>query len=193
MKNAETEIKYQIKDPRILRTRLKAIGAKFVGREHEKDTWLAQRVEGQCGLINPIRVRALKDKGILTFKGGLLKSKYKKRVELEAGVDSPQAVLEILKNIGFSETRRIEKTRETYQYKGSSILLDKLPFMGYYIEIEGAPKDIGCITKLLGFGREGAIKDSYSELFKIYKMIKATQDGRYNSAALTFDSERSIR
>lgn len=191
MQNMETEIKYQIKDPRILRDSLRAIGAKFIGREIEKDTWLTQKSVG-CG-INPVRVRILKNGGLLTQKGDCLKSKYKKRQEFQVKVNDPKILLQIFNKMGFSETRHIEKVRETYHYHGASILLDRLPFMGYFVEIEGTPKKIDRITKSLGFNQKDGMKESYSDFFNTYKIIKAVKDARYKDITLTFHSERSFR
>lgn len=191
--NIETEIKYQIKDPLAVRAKLRALGAKFVKKEFEQDLWLAQKVNGVCGFINPVRLRILKKGGLLTLKGIRLKSKYKKRLELEVRINDPKTLLKLFEKMRFVERRRIEKIRQTYLYKEASILLDKLPFMGYYVEIEGGPKKIEHIAKLLNLDKENGIKESYSDLFSVYKMIRSVKDPRYRNIALTFQSERSVR
>ena len=192
MGKIELEIKYQIKDPGLIKSKLKKIGARFIKRELEQDKWFAQDIAGFTGL-NPIRLRITKSGGTLTLKGPYLKSRYKKRLELQLKIDDPETLVKILEKIGFREGRRIEKIRETYRYKNSYILLDKLPFMGHHVEIEGSDEKIGMITKMLGLDEDKGIKESYSDLFNLYKMVKATKDARYKDVDLTFQSESRVR
>jgi len=169
----EIETKFKVESPGLIRKRLKKIGAKFVSKKLEKDTYYCNPT-GSCSYVT-IRLRELGKNGVFTIKGPSQKdksNKYKIREELQAEISDVKAFSDILKHIGFMPRFQKEKIRETYKLKNSLIAIDKLPFIGFYAEIEASKVNIKKIAKLLGFDMEKAIPDTYMELFRYYKMLR---------------------
>ena len=81
------------------------------------------------------------------------------------------------------EAVRFEKWRETWRLQGCRIELDEVPYLGCYIEIEGAAeRAVRQAQETLGFGAEPVIRDSYIGLLVDY----CSRHG-LSPTALTFD------
>jgi len=169
----EIETKFKIDSPLLLRRRLKKLGAKFVSKKLEKDTYYS--IPEKPRASNTVRLRFLGKKGIFTVKGSPIKDKSRKfkiREEFQTEIADVKMFAGILERIGFVPSLKKEKIRETYKLKKTFVVIDKLPFMGFYVEIEASKKEIKKIAKLLGFSMEKAIPNTYMELFKRYKMLR---------------------
>jgi adenylate cyclase class 2 len=116
-----------------------------------------------------IRIRRVGRYSLLTFKGPSMRSKHKKREEIEIEFPEPQRLQEIFDKIGFHPVFRYEKYRTEYSARSSSgkIMLDETP-IGNFLEIEGSPSWIDRTSKLLGFKHADYLKASYGSLYRAY-------------------------
>jgi len=168
----EIETKFKISCQDTFRKALKKIGAKFLSKEFEQDVYY-RAPAAQCS-AGTVRLRAMGRKGLFTIKGsaGMPASRtYKIREELEVSVDDVKLFGEMLAKLGFLPRFRKEKIRETYKCKDAKILIDEIPFIGFYAEIEAPKGRIKELARSLGLDMSKAIPDTYMELFGYYKML----------------------
>src|SRR5260370_6259401 len=116
-----------------------------------------------------VRIRRVRGHGLLTFKGPSLRSKHKKREEIEIDFPDPDRLQEILDKIGFHPMFRYEKYRTEYSAPSApgTIMLDETP-IGHFLDIEGRASWIDRTAKLLGFKHSDYLKASYGSLYRTY-------------------------
>lgn len=168
----EIETKFKVESPALLRKRLKKLDAEFISKELEKDTYYFNPAR-KCS-SDIIRIRDLGKNGVFTIKTPSTQrksSKYKIWKERQTGVNDVEVFSGMLKHLGFMPRFQKEKIRETYKLGKSLVVIDKLPFIGFYAEIEASKVNIKKIAKFLGFDIKKAIPDAYMELFRRYKMF----------------------
>ncbi|MFH1479147.1 MAG: class IV adenylate cyclase [Candidatus Omnitrophota bacterium] len=183
----EIETKFKITSPREIRTLLKKIKARFTIKQLEKDIYY--KVPGALSRINSIRLRKISKKdGLFTIKsltkdnpGGI----FKVLDEKEMPISEVERFKNILKALGFEIAFRKEKRREIYSYSSTKITLDKLPFIGWYLEIEGSKNNIKKLAKLLCLDMNSAIPGTYMSIFNEYRKHHKRKD-----LELTFENER---
>ena len=184
----EYEVKFKIEKCGPVAAKLKRLGAEDLGRRKEIDIYM------QSG-EKAVRLRKLGSKGILTLKSLVCKKiRAKVRKETEVNFDNADTLIEIFKRLGFSEIKRKEKIRHTFRLGKALVLLDRLPFMGYFIELEAASESVlKSVSKKLGFDYNKASGASYEDLFLAYYIKHAR---RFNNTKVkilpTFESEREF-
>ncbi len=158
----ETEQKYRIKSPYILRAFLKAIGARKVASGHELNEFFDYegflKAQG-CGL----RIRRYRGKARLTFKGPRLPGKWKRRLELEASISYP-VIHRLLMMMGLHVSLRYAKDREIFRLGKTEIVLDRVRGHGWFLEIEGKSGAIEKISKQLGLRERDVEPRSYPQI-----------------------------
>lgn len=160
----EIETKFKINSLAQFKKSLKKIRAKFLSKELERDTYYRG--------LGTIRLRSLGKKGAFTIKTPSCSRQpraYKVRNEFEVGIDDAKMFARMLEMLGFAIRFRKEKIRETYTWKDAKILIDKLPYIGYYAEIEGSKRRIRELAGLLRLDMGKAIADTYMDIFRIHK------------------------
>lgn len=88
---------------------------------------------------------------------------FKVRREIETEVADFAAMQGIVAGLGYVETLRYEKVRETWSGPGVHICLDRLPF-GRFVEIEGQPQDIAAWAARLGLDPAASAAATYHDL-----------------------------
>lgn len=78
---------------------------------------------------------------LLTYKGPRAESRMKRRPEAELTVGAAAPLVEILQAMGFAETFRYEKRRTPFHGGACEVVLDELPHLGHFAEIEGESED----------------------------------------------------
>jgi adenylate cyclase class 2 len=167
----EIEIKLRLPD-RLgkIRRILREHGFRVVQRRSLEDNVLFDSVKHSLGKHGKlIRIRRVRGRGLLTFKGPSMRSKHKKREEIEIDFPDPDRLQEILDKIGFHAVFRYEKYRTEYSARSAAgtIMLDETP-IGNFLEIEGSPSWIDRTAKLLGFKHSDYLKASYGSLYRTY-------------------------
>lgn len=168
----EVETKFKLDSPDKIRKALKKLGAKFISKTKEKDAYYKNpKAKNQK---ETIRLRTTGKDAIFAIKlpvGEDKKGKYKIREELEIDVKNSKLFDIMIKNVGFKLDFRKEKFRETYKWKDAVIAIDKLPFLGYYLEVEASKSVIKKITKLLNLDMNKASSLTYMDIFEKYKKL----------------------
>ncbi len=167
----EIESKFKVSSPDDVRSGLARIGARFLSRELEKDTYYAVP-PGSC--LTAIRLRAAGEKGLFTIKArpeeGFARTPGVKALEeAEVEVSDAGRFARMLGMLGFELRFRKEKVRESYIWKDIPIFLDELPFLGFYLEIEAPEDRIREAAAALGLDWNAASAETYLEIFTRYK------------------------
>ena len=108
----------------------------------------------------------------LTFKGPPLPAKHKTREELELEISSAGTMGTIIERLGLRPVFRYEKYRAEFRRPGSAgtVTLDETP-IGWYLELEGAPRWIDRTARELGFSEEDYITASYGALYQQWRPL----------------------
>ncbi len=165
----ETEMKFPIPEygKEELVNRLKALGAKDLGRHFENNVIL----EDESNYLNNndylLRIRETENKTILTLKGKKKKdSNFKIREEIETVVDNFDNILKILSMLRFKPQRVYQKYRRTMKLSSTTITIDELPF-GEFIEIEGSKNDITNLASTLKLETTEISNMTYFALYEL--------------------------
>ncbi|MEW6252360.1 MAG: class IV adenylate cyclase [Planctomycetota bacterium] len=180
----EIEIKLRIADDSAVRRALQARGARHVWRVLETDRILdtperrlraagcALRVRTsrpappQAGADVPSALLAsTAEATMLAFKGPRSPGDFKQREEIEVGVADAEALLDILGRLGCAPVIVLEKLRERWDLAGCQVLLDELPGLGRFVEIEGP--DAGAIERVrsaLWLDAAPLVRETYVEM-----------------------------
>ena len=168
----EIEAKFKIKSQKAITRELKKVGARLVEETKEKDIYYRSPTGSR--MPSAVRLRSSGKRTVFTVKSipkKVFSRSFKIRNEFETDIKNKKAFQEILKILGFREAFRKEKYRLSYQWRRLKISVDKMPFIGLYLEIEGEKKKIRCAAKALGLDMKNAITHTYMELFDRYKKL----------------------
>jgi predicted adenylyl cyclase CyaB len=182
----EIESKFKVRSAGEIRAKLAEIGARFLSREFERDTYYA--VPGGANLTT-VRLRDLGQKGLFTIKsmptkGAPAKLGLKVLDEIQVEVEDASRFSRMLEILGFSAHSRKEKIRESYDWNGLPIFLDELPYLGFFLEIEASEEGINAAASALSLDPTQAIGETYLQLFSRYKTVRNAPD-----LELVFDKE----
>ncbi len=170
----EIESKFRIFSPDSARAGLAAIGARFVSRELERDTYYAVPPGSR---LTAVRLRAKGEKGLFTVKAlpeqGFIRTPGVKALEeVEVEVSDGRRLARMLEMLGLEPRFRKEKIRETYMWQDLAIFLDELPFLGFYLEIEAPEDRIREAAGALGLDWDAASAETYLDIFTRYKTVR---------------------
>ena len=167
--NKEVEIKFRVTNVSLLTRRLRTAGFRAKTRStHEMNTLYdlpGQQLRKKGAIL---RLRKYGNNWILTHKTKGKAGRHKTRVETELGVTDGKKMDSILHAIGFSPTFRYEKYRAEWSDRKGHVVVDETP-VGNFGEIEGPPRWIDRIARLLEISPADYITLSYAELFSEWK------------------------
>jgi len=166
----EIETKFKISSPDKLKKKLKKIDAKIIYKAYEKDTYYKNIPSGSSPTV--VRLRSTGKDGVFTLKYRAKRKEsktYKIRDEFEINVQDTKAFDRLLRQLGFAVLFKKEKRRKIYKWKEGKICIDKLPFIGFYLEIEAPKKRIKEIANRLNLDMKDATSDTYMDIFRKYK------------------------
>ena len=161
----ETELKYFLRSFDELRQALTASGALLEGQGFEENIVFdtPDRTLRQGNIL----LRLRRDQKVrLTLKRPPDEpgpEGFKTWEEVETLVGDFEAMRGVLAGLGFVESFRYEKARETWRLENVLVCLDRLPF-GLFVELEGGEDDILRAGGLLGLNREKATAKTYHDL-----------------------------
>lgn len=116
-----------------------------------------------------IRIRSNGDTQTIALKSPRvdLPNGMTKRIELEFKTLEGEKVRQQLNHQGLASHESAEKIRWTFCKDAIEIVLDKLPFIGTFIEIEGPSEEaIEAVISKLGLSSHEPIRNNYGELMK---------------------------
>ena len=141
----EVEVKVRLSSLKEFDNIIRDLNAKFIDFNVEDDLYFnhPSRNFKDTGEVLRLR-RNNKGRVTLTYKA-IRPSTYKSRLEVEVEVSDYQAMLEILKNLGFKPVARVVKSRRIYEidFLGNKVrfLLDEVKGLGTFLEIEVVSKN----------------------------------------------------
>jgi len=100
--------------------------------------------------------------------------KYKNRREVEIEVPDFGKAVQLFHDIGLRDFWRYEKERETWILDGVEIVIDRLPEIGYYMEIEGTDKQIENTARKLNLNLKEGITMTYHSIWEDHRKHKRT-------------------
>lgn len=163
----EIEIKLRFPTIEAAATCLRAAGATPVSPREREDNVLYDRAlaplhrEGRA-----LRLRRVGKRALLTLKSPVAGSHvHKVRIERETSIAEPEAMSEILGELGFSPIYRYQKYRSSFEVDDVVVCLDETP-LGCFLELEGEADAIDRLAVRLGFGPKDYIRESYRELHR---------------------------
>ncbi|MFH1748794.1 MAG: class IV adenylate cyclase [Planctomycetota bacterium] len=170
--NREIEVKFRLADPADLRQLLVKCGAERLDFVHEINHILDTPKRRLLSAGRGLRIRtwrslddAERHGAILTFKGPRAAGEFKSRTEYETELLDADTALAILDRIGFHEVIRYEKRRETWRLGDCEVVLDELPRLGWFVEIEGPTTDaIQSVRQRLNLADTPVVAETYVHL-----------------------------
>lgn len=184
----EYELKFKIQDKKGIVSLLQQLRAKDLGKRKEVDIFIGAADKG-------LRLRKFGRDGLITHKRIVIKNiRSKVCEELESQVSHIDHLLEMFEILGFPEVKRREKIRHSFKLNDVYIMIDKLPFMGYFVEIEArSGAALHRTARKLGFDPMQGNCHSYDNIFFHYYIANAKKFKDSGSMILpTFKSEKSF-
>lgn len=180
----EIELKVHVDSHEPIRAALAAAGAKRFGAVVETNHFFDSPDMGLLGRGAGLRVREAISIGpsdetgpamvtpiqatthtTMTFKGPQQVGPFKTRGEIEFAVGGAAAAINLLTAVGFLETLRFQKRRESWTLGDCNVELDELPRLGRFVEVEGPTDDaIRAVALKLGLDPSASIRESYAAL-----------------------------
>lgn len=171
---SEREIKLKIEKPSDLISKLNSLKAKFVSKSFQRTTRMDTETMDLEKNGTFLRVRS-GSKNIVTLKKKLGENaEVFERQEIETEVKDIEKLADIFGGLGFTKRLILEKYRADFDYKDVKISIDELPF-GFYVELEGDPKDIFKVADELDLDTKNKITVTYWDLFEDYKKQTGTK------------------
>ncbi|MHC4871215.1 MAG: class IV adenylate cyclase [Planctomycetota bacterium] len=172
--NFEIECKIQIESRETVSEIITAAGGADFGDKLEQN-WVYDTENNNLRQSSSLlRIRSY-DKNIITFKGPYKESAFKKREELECSVDSIENIKKIFERLGYRQVWYYEKYRHKFKLDSAEIVLDKVPELGNFIEIEAdSEAAVRKLLEKLGLKEDCHINKSYLQIFA----EKCSSEGR---------------
>lgn len=167
----EIELKFRLAGgrPERVRRRLQELGAAARPAVHEADVYLDLSGGRLLAAGEVLRVRREEGGCRVTYKGPPVQGTiFSEREEVEAGVTDLDETLAVFGALGYRPVRRKEKVRESFTLGEVTVCLDRLPFLGDYLEIEGPRRAITRTAAQLGLDLAAGTNRPYLELYQRY-------------------------
>ena len=165
----ETEVKFRIGRAGPYEEKLRKLGAKLIESGLERN--IKYKGNGLEKTKDLLRLRTFGGKCIITHKSRPKNAPnhLKVREETEIVADSCDNAKKILERLGYRKSWIYEKKRQVWVLDGVEVLIDELPLIGNFIEIEGSEKEIAAAAKKLGFDMKNALTVNYMEEYNEWR------------------------
>ena len=166
----ELECKLRLADPEGIAARLAGLGAEYHGAVFERN-WVFDRKGELCRKSELLRLRVLDGNGwgVLTHKRPVEGTPYKCRIETETRVENAENARHIFESLGYAGEWYYEKRRRSWNLRGLEVVIDELPQLGFFLEIEAESAEaIDGLLAELGLRREENIMSNYRQLWCDY-------------------------
>jgi len=180
--NLEHELKFEVKDINKIRDLLIRLDGKRK-RVYEKTIMFDNKEKLMQTTNGRVRVRIRKPgKSEFSYKRPIYQKGMKTEIEYETEVEDWEALIAILKEMGFEPTTSYERYRTTYNIGGCKVTLDEYPF-ATFLEIEGESQKIQEVAKTLGFDPAKSIDKPCDTLYTEWRL----KQGKPPKAHMLFD------
>ena len=104
---------------------------------------------------------------VITHKGPRLQGPLKSRPETEFKAADADAVTRLFAALGYEPVLTFEKRRRSWRYRDCQVVIDTLPYLGDFVEIEG-PSETSVLSarKALGLDNDPLISTSYIAMLR---------------------------
>ena len=164
----EIEAKMKVESFEPILAALRQHHAKSLGEHIETDTFFDTPDRALLAADKGLRLRVAldvqtkKSDALLTHKGPVGDGQLKKRQETQTPVTDPEAMAKIIEELGFVQSLRYQKRRQSWQLDSCRVELDEIPHLGKFVEIEGPSDDaVMNVRQKLGLASLALIKTSY--------------------------------
>lgn len=166
----EYEIKLKIQDPKKWRRKILKFKGKLISKKFEYDISLDKPNHYMKKKGEILRVKRIGNDVIVGYKNRKKQKSYRLEEEIELKCSDLEKIVSIFKKLGYTYIRsEIEKVRETYIIPKGKITIDKLPQIGYFLEIESQTKnDLLLLIKKFGVNRKNIMTERYGKIIKRY-------------------------
>ncbi len=162
----EIEIKFAVKDVKIITEKLRKLGFRAAVGRHREENYLLDDGDGNLQKAGKVlRIRKTPSERTLTYKGPIsAASKLKHREEIECRIEDADILLRIFEESGFKIRTEYSKHRTIFEKNGFKAFLDETE-AGNYLELEGpSDEDITKLGEKLGYSEADFVRRSYAEL-----------------------------
>lgn len=165
----EIEAKVKIAEPEAFRRRMAERGLTDEGTVLEVNRLFDTAAGSLRAAGSALRLREEHDpadgrvrRTTLTFKGPVVAGPVKRRPEVELALEVAEPMADILGRLGLAPAFYYEKRRTTWHVGLCKVVLDEVPHLGWFAEVEG-PTDEAVMAVLaeVGLGGEPMIRKSY--------------------------------
>jgi predicted adenylyl cyclase CyaB len=177
----EIEVKAKVSNLAVIRKRLRTIGAHFVKRSHQIDTYYTpdhRPLRKHTGNVLRVRYDVLSKTARLEFH--ITKNQYVAE-ENEVSVSDYKTLQKILKLLRAKPQVTVEKKREAYKKGKVEIVLDDVRGFGKYIEVEIIGQDTAVNRALVHrtVAKLGIPKSAIVRNFRYHQMALAKKGITY--------------
>jgi len=170
----EVEVKSVVEDVDRCRAAVEHAGATLVFAGRLEDRRWDTYDRAMAAKDHVLRVRVYRDgasvraeldwKGPTKHDGG-----YKLREELGTAVADPDALEQILAQLGYEVSIAIDREIVQYDLGGTMIRFERYPRMDDLVEVEGTPEQIERAIGVLGLARDGFTTDRLPDFVRRYE------------------------
>lgn len=172
----EIEAKMRLHDPSALADHLNHLAGEPVDEMIESDVFLDTADKAlraaDCGLRVRAEIHLLgdaHDRARITYKGRREAGPIKRREELELGVASADTAVLLLERLGYHVQIRFQKHRRRWRVDDCFVELDRLPYLGHFVEVEGPSDDaVMAVRDRIGLAHEALLHQPYVAMLEAY-------------------------
>lgn len=164
----EIEAKMRIDGMEEITQRLRAEGASYVGTVTERNTYFDTPEASLKSADEGLRVRTElqphdnSTRVVVTYKGPRQAGPFKTRREIEFTVSDADAAESLFDALHYIKVLTFEKRRQTWRLDHCEVVLDTLPELGHFLEIEGPGEAaVDVVRRRLGLEDHPLITTSY--------------------------------
>lgn len=170
LRQLEVELKFPLDHPEAMRKRLIGLGFKSGGEVFERNIVFDTPEGTLAGREMLLRLRSDR-RTRLTFKeppaDKTYAGRFKVKQESELTVADFETMRYILNRLGFTHERLYEKYREHFSTgENISVEIDRLPHLGFILELEAPPDQMGRLALDLGLDPARGSRKNYFQLFE---------------------------
>jgi adenylate cyclase class 2 len=166
----EAKLKYDKHED--LRKVLEEAGADFAGEYIQRDSYYDDAACSLRGRGCAFRLREEVEAGdasvrkmVVTVKGPVEASQFKKRTEDNLEVKDRLAAERMIRSLGYHKSLLLEKRRSVWRLGGCEVAMDELPLIGRFVEIEGPDENaVGAVQARIGLANLEHITKSYTSM-----------------------------
>lgn len=119
-----------------IKNKILSLGSKLISKILEEDIYFQHPLRDFSKTDEALRLRKSNKKYFLTYKGAKISNISKTRLEIQTEIENFENTKEIFFKLGFKPVAIISKKREVYILGSTSIYMDEVKDLGYFIEVE---------------------------------------------------------